>query len=588
MTEDIRGLMTRTLLQGLPALLVLVLVTGCGRGGDEQVLATVGPEEITLTRFVEYHRTSPSLQRSVDEEYAEMSARLEDLIRYTLIELGGRADGRDREERFRKAREKHEKDLLNRLWKQREIVEKIQVSEAEIDTFLARAAKERHIQHIVVSTQAKADRVLRQLEEGQDWAAVAVAESEDPQRQLNQGDLGWLSWGEGNFAYYSDLQPIVYRIPVGTWEGPIRSGNEFHFINVLAEQDRPTGSPDVERAAARSRITSLRQTEMEQELVNRIWREGGYRVNEDQFRWILEKILESFEKDPRNNPVPVLSTEDGRRVVIHSDKDPYSAQDLLDRLEMINPQGRDNAIMPQDWRQLFVEWVLSDEVAEMARARGYQRDPAIQTALTRFTESRLYAEQLHALEEIAGIPDDDYLEEYFQEHPEQFNIPERRTVYEVLLATREEAERIRARVLAGEDIQELAAEYTIREGFRERRGRLAPISSEELMPLGAAAAALDAGEVGPVVEGPLGYSVFRVDRVNPARELSLDEMRENLREQLRMEWRRAAIDSFVDEARQRWRIRRNDDLLRQYAEELVAARAAAASGQEEPPGGTSF
>lgn len=569
-------------------LLLLALTVGCSRSDEEQVLARVGPKAITLARFMEYHRTPPTLQRSVDEEYEIMSQRLDDLIRYTLIELGGKDDGLDRTEAFRKARENHEKDLLNRLYKQRQILEQIRVSEAEIDTFLARSAVQRHIQHIVVTSQEKADRVLSRLEAGAEWGPLAQAESEDPRRMMHQGDLGWMSWGEGNFAYYEDLQPIVYRLPVGNWEGPIRSGNEFHFIKVLEERERTMGPPEQERAAARSRLVSLRQTDMEQELVNRIWSEQGYRVNEDQFRWLVDRIVTSFQNDPRNNPVPVLSRADSRRVVVQSESNPYTAQDLLDRLELINPQGRDNPLGLPDWRQRFVEWVITDEVAELARGLGYDRDPAILAALERFTESKLYADKLLALEAAAGVPDDAYLDRYFEEHPEEFDIPERRNLYEVLLATREEAEAIRDRVVAGEDIQELAYQYTIREGFRERRGRLAPVSREELLPLGAAAAEVAVGEVGPVVEGPLGFSVFKVERVNPARRLTLDDVRENLRERLRMDRERDAVESFVAEARARRRIRRNDELLREYAEELVAARAVAAPTGEEPPGDGPF
>ena len=561
-----------------PLLLLLLLAPACGRSGQERIVARVGPRAITLTRFMEYYRTQPA-ERSVEEEYRVMSQRLDELITYTLIEQGGRADGLQRTEAFRRARENHEKDMLNRLYKQRRIVEQIHVSEADVDTFLARSLKERHVLHMVTTSAEKAQRIQQQLESGADWKELAIAESDDPRRFVHGGDLGWLRWGQGSFPYYPDLEPIVYRIPVGAWDGPLRSGPEYHFVKITEERDRQLGSPELERANARGRIMALRQNDREQELVDRIWSEGGYRVDQDQFRWLVEKIGASFEQDPRNNPVPRLSPEDGRRVVVRSSRTPYTAQDLLDRLELVNTQARDNNLTLPDWQNQFIEWIITDEVAAEARRLGYERDPSIRSALERFTDSKLYADKLGALEASRGVPDNTFLERYYTEHPQEFDVPELRALTEALLATRAEAERILARARQGEDLADLAGEVTIREGFRERRGRMAPLARDDLAPLGEAASRVEEGQLGPVVETPLGFSVFRVDRVSPPNVVTFQEVRENLRERLRLEWRAAAIDSFVAEARRRWRVRRDDDLLRGYAAEVVANRAA---GRTEP------
>ncbi len=562
-----------------PLLLLLLLAPACGRSGQERVVARVGPRAITLTRFMEYYRTQPA-ERSVEDEYRVMSQRLDELIGYTLIEQGGRADGLERTEAFRLARANHEKDLLNRLYKQRQIVDQIRISEADVDTFLARSLKERHVLHMVTISAGKAQQIQQQLESGADWRELALAESDDPRRLLHGGDLGWLSWGQGPFPSYPDLEPLVYSIPVGTWDGPLRSGPEYHFIKITEERDRQLGSPELERANARARIMSLRQDDREQKLVNRIWSEGGYGINQDHFRWLVEKIGASFEQDPRNNPVPRLSPEDGRRVVIQSTRTPYTAQDLLDRLELVNAQARDNNITLPDWQNQFIEWVITNEVAAEARRLGFDRDPSIRSALERFTNSKLYADKLGILEAARGVPNGAYLERYYTEHPQEFDIPERRALTEVLLATRTEAEGILARAQQGEDLADLAAEATIREGFRERRGRMAPLARDELAPLGEAASQVAKGQLGPVVETPLGFSVFRVDGVSPAHVVTLDEIRDNLRERLRMEWRSSAIDSFLTEARRRWPVRRDEDLLRSYAAEVVANRTA---GRTEPP-----
>jgi parvulin-like peptidyl-prolyl isomerase len=383
---------------------------------------------------------------------------------------------------------------------------------------------------------------------------------------LHGGDLEWVRWGEGQFSYYPELQRRVFDLPVGRWEGPIQQGNEYHFIRI--EEERPVEYGDLQQARmyAASRLADLEQRRMEQDMSNRMWQRGSYRLNQDHFRWLVDEINRSFEADPARNPIPEVSREDGRRVVIESPENPYTARELLDRLALLSPQSRDNQLDINDWRQLFVEWVLTDEAARDARRLGYDEDPGFLSEREKYIDGRLYALNLSRVEEARGVPTDEDLERHRQEHPEEFELPEMRRIVEVLLPTRDEAEDIRRRALAGEPMTTLAAQYTIREGYRQRNGRFAPISPGEFGELGEAvfAADPDTAPIGPVVESPLGYSVFEVVSVSEPRTVALDEVRENLRIRLQREWERENRAAYIEEQREQTSIWRNEELLDWY------------------------
>jgi parvulin-like peptidyl-prolyl isomerase len=139
----------------------------------------------------------------------------------------------------------------------------------------------------------------------------------------------------------------------------------------------------------------------------------------------------------------------------------------------------------------------------------------------------------------------------------------------VLLATREEAEEIRRRAQAGQDLEELAARHTIRQGFRDLRGRFSPISRGEFGALGEAVFETPDGEIGPIVETPLGFSVFRVTTVHPARETTFEEMQQPMREALLQEGQQAVVNEFTQQAFERARIWKDEELLRRFTEEMV-------------------
>gem|GEM_PF-2855377 len=558
----------------ITGLILAIGLTGCGRRGEgDQVVARVDRLDITLADFQTFYRAPPGERNPLDEQIQVLDERLEELIGYKLIQEGGRDDGLHITDDFKRRRERHIKDMLNRLVKQREIVEVIDVTDAEIDSLLNRSLLERHFQHIITMNRAAAQDVKDRLEAGEEWGSVAVIYSRDSEVSLHRGDLGWLAWGEGPFSVYPEMQPIAYQIPVGSWQGPIQVGGEYHFINVLEERPRQRGTMEEERAAARNLIFTYKRNAREQELSNRMWAEGGFHFDEDQFRWLHDKMMDSFRKDPANNPIPELSREDLRRVVVRSDTKPYNVRDLLERVELLSPRERDNPLTLDDWRDRFLEWVMIDQVAAYATSKGYRREPGIMTAGRQFTDSRLYALKLEDLREQAGTVTDEELQEYYEQNQQLFDMPERRQIVEVLVETREQAEELLRRARDGESMELIARQFTIRPDFAERSGRFVPIRRDEFGPLGEAVFETPKDGFGPVVETPLGYSIFQVTQILPPRKIQLEDVKYNLRENLRMERERNIEMEYKAEARKRRRIWKNEELIRQWAMQIVAWRA---------------
>src|SRR6188474_787417 len=109
--------------------------------------------------------------------------------------------------------------------------------ETERDRF--ETPEQRHAEHILVETpegqeeaaRGKADAIVARLRGGEDFAAVAAAESADAGTKAQGGDLGWISRGGFLVGPFEDA---LYALQVGAISDPVRTEAGYHIIR-LAE-----------------------------------------------------------------------------------------------------------------------------------------------------------------------------------------------------------------------------------------------------------------------------------------------------------------------------------------------------------------
>ena len=137
--------------------------------------------------------------------------------------------------------------VIGRL-QQREVRRKITVTDQEIEDFLANrdlqigANEEYRLQHILLvvpeaaaperiqEVKLKAQQLLDSLNAGEDFAQLAIAQS-DGQQALNGGDLGWRKFAEIPTLFSG----LVKNMEQGDISNLIRSPSGFHIIK-LAEK----------------------------------------------------------------------------------------------------------------------------------------------------------------------------------------------------------------------------------------------------------------------------------------------------------------------------------------------------------------
>lgn len=109
------------------------------------------------------------------------------------------------------------------------------------------------------------------------------------------------------------------------------------------------------------------------------------------------------------------------------------------------------------------------------------------------------------------IPGEKALRDWFDKHPEVATIPERRHVGQLVVATRKEAEALRARIIKGESLFTLAGKYSIDPVGRKQNGDIGWLVEGRGMPeLDHAVAKLEDGKISDVIETKVGFHLLTV------------------------------------------------------------------------------
>jgi len=182
-------------------------------------------------------------------------------------------------------REDVRNELIKARVQQRQVQDRVQVTERDIDNYLATQAKqggnnpEYRVGHILIAVpdgaspeelaaaRAKAEDILVRLSAGENFGRIAAAES-DGRQALEGGDLGWRKAGELPTLF----EDVVPNLEKGEVSDVIRSSSGFHLVKLEdvrgAERHvikqtharhiliKPTEV--VSSAAARSRLDVLR------------------------------------------------------------------------------------------------------------------------------------------------------------------------------------------------------------------------------------------------------------------------------------------------------------------------------------------
>jgi peptidyl-prolyl cis-trans isomerase SurA len=184
-------------------------------------------------------------------------------------------------------REDIRKQLLQRNFHQQQLRSLVQVTESEIDNYLAlhgsktkaKTVSQARVRQILLrpgetlsnkAAQSRLAEYRQRIIAGEPFADIARAYSDDTGSALKGGELGWVTAGQGS----PEFQRAVNKLPVNSISQPFKSSFGWHLVQVL-ERRKQQGADSVARDAAREKIQQ-RKIEENLDLLVRRLRQQAY------------------------------------------------------------------------------------------------------------------------------------------------------------------------------------------------------------------------------------------------------------------------------------------------------------------------
>lgn len=181
---------------------------------------------------------------------------------------------------FAQFRETIKTELLLSKIQQKEVGQRITISKAEVEHFLAsptgqdQSGVEYRLSHILIplpeeaskaelqKIEVDANALVKELKHGADFAKTAMAKSAG-QQALQGGDLGW----RNTATIPSTFSKIAPTLRVGEIYGPIRNDSGYHIIKLLDKRSQSATQPKTSINARNKAMDSLYQRKFDELVV---------------------------------------------------------------------------------------------------------------------------------------------------------------------------------------------------------------------------------------------------------------------------------------------------------------------------------
>ena len=223
----------------------------------DTVVAIVNGKKVTRADVIASAQTLPAeYQSKIGAIFPALIDRLVDL---TLLAEEGRKQNLQDDAEVKARIEQITNQVIQEVVIRRHLARAMteDAIRARYERFVAEQPAQTEIRasHILVATEEEAKQIIKQLEGGADFAAIAKEKSTDPSAKQNGGDLGYFTAGD----MVPEFSKAVLAMEKGeSSKAPVKSQFGWHVIKVVDK--RPKAPPTLEEG--RSHIEELLSSEL--------------------------------------------------------------------------------------------------------------------------------------------------------------------------------------------------------------------------------------------------------------------------------------------------------------------------------------
>jgi foldase protein PrsA len=149
---------------------------------------------------------------------------------------------------------------------------------------------------------------------------------------------------------------------------------------------------------------------------------------------------------------------------------------------------------------------------------------------------------------------DAQIQDYYDKNKQQFAQPERRDLSIVLTKTKAKADQAKAALDSGQPFKKVAKQYSIDDASKAQGGKLPAVAKgQQEKAFDTAIFNAKKNKITGPVKTQFGFYVFKVDKVTPASQQTLEEAKATIKQVLSSQNQQKALDAFVKDFRKQWK-----------------------------------
>jgi peptidyl-prolyl cis-trans isomerase C len=266
----------------LAVLIASVSVFGfLGLTEKKDVLAKVGRKSITRNDIEARIDTYPEQFRDALKQDQNMQRILQQVINEEVLLLAAQKEGISTSESVKAELEKQRKDYIINEVLNKKINNVITISDEEVKAYYDQNEAQfgpletRRARHILVEKENEARRILRQINNGANFAEMAKRHSQDNTKE-NGGDLGYFRRGQ----LVKPFENTAFKLKKGQVSDIVKSQYGYHIIKLEDIRVRPKLSFEDVKETIKNQLLGAKRRQASDQYIKNIREEFNVKIIE--------------------------------------------------------------------------------------------------------------------------------------------------------------------------------------------------------------------------------------------------------------------------------------------------------------------
>lgn len=225
-------------------------------------------------------------------------------------------------------------------------------------------------------------------------------------------------------------------------------------------------------------------------------------------------------------------------------------------IDSLNPQLKQYFGGEELNKDVVNELVYQALLYEDAMEKGMDKEDEFIQVVEKTKESMLKTYALGKLLATAEVKDED-IKKFYEENKDAFKQAESADASHILVEEEDKAREIYEKIKNGGDFEELAKEYSTCPS-KEKGGNLGTFTKGQMVKeFEDAVFENEVGTITEPVKTQFGYHIIKINQKNDARELSFDEVKDRIVEQVRRQKEQEIYNKKITELKDKYEVKMN-------------------------------